>query len=576
MARATLAPSPLIYWAGILIIGLPIFYRLLSREASPGERLALVCVLAMALYGVKLAQEPFLFTFPDEFTHSYNANQIELHHHLFHPNSLLVVSPYYPGLEGATSALMMLTGMSSYVAGIIVVGAARLTLVIALFLLFGRISGSARIAGIGVAIYAGNPNFMFFGAQYSYGSLALPLLVVLLMALAERDAFPRSWSWAWSVPIVLGTAALVVTHHLTSYALTGILLTLALAHVLVHRRVEWRNPLPFAILAGGLSAIWLLVVASATLSYLEAPLARAIRETWNTITGDTGTRDLFQSGGSSSGTRVPVSTPVVAQIFAFASVVILLIGLPLGLWQVWRRHRTKAFALMFSLAAIGFFGVLGLRFAPAAWEAGNRAAEYLFLGLAFVVALAIVSVYSLLEGRRVRLGRGLLTACLGVLLTGGAISGWPWDQHLAQPITATSDGRRFESEPLGMARWARGHFPGQKFAATEIDARLLIDPGGARVYSGYTLEVQDILDATKLEPWHTADLRRNKTRYVVADRRRTSRDLIRGYFLSLLPPAGKRYRPLPRGTTAKFEQIPTAARMFDSGNIVVFDIEAGR
>ena len=34
LSRASEAPSPLLYWGGILLIALPIFYRLTSEEAS--------------------------------------------------------------------------------------------------------------------------------------------------------------------------------------------------------------------------------------------------------------------------------------------------------------------------------------------------------------------------------------------------------------------------------------------------------------------------------------------------------------------------------------------------------------
>src|SRR4051794_39373005 len=142
LARATLAPSPLIFWAGILILALPIFYRLTSREASPGERLALVCLLGLSLYAVKVVRDAPLFTFSDELVHAFNASQIVEHNHLFHFNPILPVTPNYPGLEGATSALMTLTGMSPYGAGIVIVGAARLALVAAMFFLFSRVSGS--------------------------------------------------------------------------------------------------------------------------------------------------------------------------------------------------------------------------------------------------------------------------------------------------------------------------------------------------------------------------------------------------------------------------------------------------
>ena len=147
LSRATIIESPLIYWTGLLLIGLPIFWRLVSREASDGERLALVSMLGMALYGVKLLRDSLLFTLPDEFVHSFNSQQIVERHHMFHDVSIQPISAHYPGLEGAAIA-MSLTGMSSYGSGILVVGAARLVLLIGLFLLFRRISGSARMAGL--------------------------------------------------------------------------------------------------------------------------------------------------------------------------------------------------------------------------------------------------------------------------------------------------------------------------------------------------------------------------------------------------------------------------------------------
>ena len=117
LSREGMEP-PLLYWAGILVVALPIFWRLTSREASPAERLALVCLLGLSLYAVKVVRDAPLFSFSDEPVHAFNADQIVNHHHLFHFNPILPVTPNYPGLEGATSALMGLTGLSSYGAGI--------------------------------------------------------------------------------------------------------------------------------------------------------------------------------------------------------------------------------------------------------------------------------------------------------------------------------------------------------------------------------------------------------------------------------------------------------------------------
>ena len=174
LARETRDPTQLIYWLGVLLIAVPIFLRLTSTQPSYRERLGLVLLLGLALYGVKVVHDAPLFTLSDEYIHAFNVQQIEKFDHLYHFNPAISTSPYYPGLEGATSALTMLTGASTYLCGTILVGAARLVQMAALFFLFARLSGSARGAGLGVAVYTGTSNFLFWGAQFSYESLSLP------------------------------------------------------------------------------------------------------------------------------------------------------------------------------------------------------------------------------------------------------------------------------------------------------------------------------------------------------------------------------------------------------------------
>src|SRR5690349_4756359 len=72
LSRQLLHPSELILWAGVMLIALPIFYRLTSRDASPRERLALVCLLGLSLYGVKLVRDAPIFIFSDEPIHAFN------------------------------------------------------------------------------------------------------------------------------------------------------------------------------------------------------------------------------------------------------------------------------------------------------------------------------------------------------------------------------------------------------------------------------------------------------------------------------------------------------------------------
>jgi hypothetical protein len=568
LSRAMLAPSPLLYWAGLLLIALPIFYRLTGREATPGERLALVCLLGLSLYGAKVVRDAPLFTFSDELVHAFNANQIIHHHHLFHANPIIPVTPYYPGLEGATSALMSITGLSGYGAGIVVVGAARLALVAAMFLLFSRLSGSARTAGLGVAIYTGNFNFLFWGAQYSYESLALPILVVIMMALAEREASPRSWAREWAVPIVLGTAAIVVTHHLTSYALVVFLASLALTYWALRRAWGWANPWRFAVVAALLAVGWLLAAASSTIGYLSPVLSEAVESVFHTASGEAPPRGLFEGKGP-----VTAATPIGARAVALLAVALLAAGFPLALLRTWRRFRRQPFVLLLALAALAFFGTLALRLAPAAWETGNRASEFLFIGLAFVLACAGYETWR--PRGKPWLGRALLTGALGVFLIGGAISGWPWDAQLARPLRVKAEGRTIVSPPLGMAEWAGKNIAGGRFAAPVADARLLLVPGNHVAIAGQSPDVVDIVEEPQLEGWELPLLHKHHLRYVVVDRRPTSGDGTRGYFFSPNGSPGEG-EFLPTSTVTKFAQLPGVARIYSNGAISVFDLESHR
>lgn len=563
LARATVLSSTLPYWAGLLLIVVPIFFRLTSLKPSFAERFSLVGLLALALYGVKVGRDALLYTFSDEPIHAFNAHQIVTHHHLFEPNPILGATPDYPGLEGAASALMSLTGLSSFGAGILLVGAARLVFMLALFLLFTRLSGSPRLAGLGTAIYTGSANFIFWGVQFSYESLALPLLVVVVLAVAEWDASDDRFRATWTVPILLGISAVVVTHHLTSYFLALVLIALAVLHRVL--RVSRPSPWPFAAFAAAAAAAWLLLVAGETVGYIFPVLADAFKATINTASGEQAPRTLFNPTSNDIGT-----TPALARLVALTGVGLLAFGFLAGILGVLRRFRRDPFVLVLCLGAAAFFGALMLRFAPEAWETGNRAAEYFFIGLAFVVGAGIVARLGKTEADTRR--RAMIAVAMGVVTIGGGISGWPWDAQLAEPVKISAKGNAIESEPLALGEWARRKLPNGRFASPNGDARLLLSPGNVIAKAGSSPNVEDVLAARTLSDWMLPLLRVDDLRYVVADRREVSEDAVRGYYFEVPDTGDTRLRPLSTGH--KFAKIP-AGRVYDSGRIVIYDLEDG-
>jgi hypothetical protein len=560
LSRSTRSSSELPFWAGGLIILVPIVFRICSAEPRRSERLSLVVLLGLSLYLVKVVLDPFGFTFADEFIHAANANAIARTHSLFHANSILPVSAYYPGLEIVTHSLASMTGLSSFGAGLIVIGAARLVIMLALYLLFERLSGSSRVAALGAAIYAANANFLYWSAQFSYESLALPLLVVVLLGVTEvRFGASRS---GWSIAILLVTIAVVATHHMSSYALVVSLTALCLAYLVVARARIAQAPWGFALFALIATVAWLTFVASATLGYLTPIFTRAVVATAHTIAGEAAPRHLFGSTAS-------VRPPVLERLVGIGSVALMTAGFPFGLRALWRRYRNDPLAVVLAVAAVGFFGTLGLKFAPAAWEVGNRASEFLFVGLGFVLALVGLDRWT--PWRVPWLGRALTAACVAVVFAGGVIAGWNPALRLSKPYRIKAGSHVIDPEGRQMARWAATQLgPGLRFAASESDAGLLLVYASEFAVLGSHPNVIDVLQTTQLPHFELSLLRANKLRYVVVDRRVTSFNNMLGYYFGFRPGAGEPDRLFEPKVALKFDTI-RADRIYDSGNIVVID-----
>jgi hypothetical protein len=366
------------------------------------------------------------------------------------------------------------------------------------------------------------------------------------------------------VLIVLGILAITLTHHLTSYALALILIALAVLYRVM--KIERPNPWPLALLALGTAVGWLLIAARNTVGYLFPVLGDAVEAILNTASGEAPPRTLFHQ--ASDVAEEVGATPLPARGLALLAVLILLVAMLAGIRQVWRRHRGEPLVLLFCAAAVVFFGALTLRFAPAAWETGNRAGEFLFLGLAFV---AIYGAAELLRaGPHLQRRRLLFTAAMGIVLFGGVISGWPWDVQTSRPFQATADGNEIDSESLALAKFARERLDGSRFAAAEAEARTLTSPGGQIAFAGQGPDIEDIVNTEAFQDWQLEVLRENNLRYVAADRRLASGDSIRGLYFTVPGRYNDALREL--GVLHKFSRLP-AARVWDGGRVVLYDLK---
>lgn len=369
------------------------------------------------------------------------------------------MTPLYPGLETITAAFAALSGLSMFGAGLVVVGIARLIAMLALFLLYEEVSGSARLAGIAALLYTTNANFLFWSAQFSYESLALPLALLILMWLFKRPAWKGVYHRSLTLVALVGITAVVITHHITAYFLVGFFGLWTLGLLLLRYRTARTpstseansltgaraitEPAGLALFSTIASLVWLVGVASITIGYLLPVLSRAATSMFQIIGGEESTRELFQSASG-------YVAPVWERLVGIGSVVTLL---AIGLRQIWLRFRHHPIALMLTGAALAYFAVLGLRLSPAAGKPGIGLQNFYRLGWAFMLAFAVIELWN--RPRTPLLGRVAVLGSIALVFMGGVIAGWTPTLRLSQPIQVNVGEAVIKPQGFAAAHWMR-------------------------------------------------------------------------------------------------------------------------
>lgn len=560
LSRSGHRHGSVLFWLGLLAIFLPVTARLVSRSPSRNERVGLLVLLGLTSYLVKVFRDPFRLLYADEFVHQFNANSILATHALFHKNPILPATPAYPGLEAPTAALSALTGMSTFASGLLIIAVARLIMMLALYLLYETVTGSGRVAGLAAALYAASPHYLFFIADFSYESLALPIAILALAAALRARPVSGEPSRAWLIVAFLLTIGVVVTHHMTSYALIVTLLAICVVPLPWLRRRVARPWAPLAV-AVAVTAGWLVLVGRETVGYLSPVILGALRETIRTVQGEARVRQLF--GASNSAAQGPAWEHYVG----FGSAALVAIAVPFGLYVVWRRYRHVPAAVVFSVAGAVYVGSLVLRLVPSAWVIAARASEFLFIGAGLTLALCTLWVLERFPGLAARVG---LVAAAAIVLVGGVISTTPSSTRLAEPYRVSVRGGYLAPQAATAGQWVSDVLgSGNRVAAQAADGRFLLVDGRQHVFSSTKPPVAQILKARVLRPWQISLLRQLGIRYVVTDTQASGADDANGYYFF-------RNQPQRNLVLARTKFLRAGANpIYDSGNIVVYDLQPG-
>ena len=287
LGHASSAWADRLYWLGQSLILVPAAARLLSRRLlTAAGTSTLVVVLTVAEYLVKVCYSPAAFTYADELMHWRSTVNVLLTGRLFTANYLLPISPRYPGLEEVTSALVSVTGLPVFVSGLIIAGAAHLMFVCVLYVLFRQVTGSHRIAGVTVLLYASNSLFQSFDSMFLYQTAALPFFALTLLATWRLAARHEPGGRAgWLTVAAASVMATVVTHHVTSYMLVATLVIVTLAGLLAGDRVAAAWAAGLALLSAVAVVGWLIAAAPQTLGYLEPAVGGVLKGFRAVLTG---------------------------------------------------------------------------------------------------------------------------------------------------------------------------------------------------------------------------------------------------------------------------------------------------
>ncbi len=575
--------SVYLFWAGLILIFAPAATRVLMRGTARAERLTLVLLLGVALYLVKIQGSPNAFTFFDEYIHLRNTQDILRTTHLFQYNPLLPTAAYYPGLAAVAATIVNLTGLSTFAAGLITIGVARLIISACFYLVAEGVTGSSRGAGAASLIYAANPMFLFWSSSFAYEDLALPLAAFVVWWISRTRALHDRLA-AQAITVV-AIVAVTVTHHVSAFALAGILAVLFFAERLLrHPPAERRYLGVFAAFTGLIATFWFFLVAKPAWSYIYGKnIAPVLRGVASIISGHSGGRTLYSA---------TVSPPVWYILAGFAAIGIIMAALLPAVLRAWRILRSRSFTntptrrasiAVAAIIAASFPLTLLPRFTAAGGAVSSRTSEYVFTGMGCILALLLQEAKAPATGRFrwiKRLaptgGRRTLFAIFLVtmIFIGDVTIGSSFFALLPTPANVPGFPPNIQPDMISAANWARQHLGTDQTFATDVDNELsLATYGDENTVPGD--KVYPIFFVGNITKSVVRLIKVNNIHYLLLDWRATRGRLPQstGYYYSQWEPhAGTENYALPTSYLEKFSIYTCTRLVYEAGPIQIIDV----
>jgi hypothetical protein len=596
------SPVVPLFLGGLTFIFAPCAWRLTGTAAARNERVWVSVILGLGLLASYIFRSPLIFDNFDELAHGATLTRLLDSRALFQANPILPVSPFYPGIELVTIAARWLTGLPLLLDQMVVLVLARIVLVLCVFLIVERVCHSSRAGGIGVLVYAANPEFYSLGAQYGYQTLALAFAsAIVYLLLVSIDATQAKRGRLFGLALI-SIGGMVVSHHVTAWLVIGFLTVWAAGLRFIidppgrpaataagqipaaedlarskagiasrdeqfASRKEQSRIVSLAALVGVvLAGAWITFLGHVLTAYI-GPIIQAGARSVNTMLGRLhGDRKLFQNSAG-GGTPHWESALILATVVFFCLIVLI------SLYAVVWKKSVRGGRLRYLPAAIAATYPLAMltNVSSGAKEIGARTTTFIFFGVALVVGGWLAG--RLLMQRRVieRMATiGVAVICfLGSTLYGGG----PLPILVNGPYIVGAHERSLGSPSLALANWVSTHLPAGSHVAVDRDNAGLLNDFG-QVSPVTPLNGSDspapLFFDQQLFPSDISLIRKDHIRYIVTDTRLTEGLPLFGAYIA----PGETGHPtlLTAAELEKFNSTRGVHRIYDNGTIQVYDL----
>ncbi len=464
-----------IFWAGMLLAYLAVAWRAVSgRYAASWLGLLGLFTVLPAFWMSWSGPSGF-----DETAQFALLRNVISAGRLFQHTPLLPIGTFYPGLQSAAATIHWLTGLSPWDSALILIAVAHCLLPVQVYYIARALPVPDRWAAAAGLVYAANPSFVFFDAQFSYESLALLLMLTIVRlyvaALAAERAGGRTWWQNLSTALLIAVVSfgLMVTHHLTTLAGLGLVLAGALFLKPVRglgdrgggrRRlfVRWIPVLTLAMWFG----LWVVFIAPTTVGYLfphvSGTVSQIIALATHSKASNGAGRTIFRHSGAPGYERAAaIAAPIMIAIALLAA----------GIRWLQKPALRSNFLWAFVLTA-GYLVSLPLTLTSAGAQPAHRSWASTFVGVALLPA-ALVILFEL-DKRRPwvkRTAAAVGAAVIAVVFVGNVAVDSPPDTRFPGPYQFGSDTRSVTPETLSFANWVRAHLgPGAHIVTDRFTA----------------------------------------------------------------------------------------------------------